>query len=266
MSHKLLCQADDYGITDAVSAGIRKGIRDGLIRNTGLFTNMPSSVSAVADLDVDVCLGQDFNFVTGRPLCSPAEVPDLVDSSGRFRTSGAVVAAGTVVGSQGGIMLEFEQDPYPIDQVMREANAQYERFLDLVGKKPEYLHPHSLVTANTHAVIAELAERHGIVFAMDHADQIGAHFLTNTWNPKPFPLERQLGTNVEEEVLAVIPEVLDHDTTLMIAHPGFLDDELFQITTYTVIRMKDLAMYCSPRLREWVESHDVELVSWRDVG
>ncbi|MHB8806627.1 MAG: ChbG/HpnK family deacetylase, partial [Anaerolineaceae bacterium] len=40
---KLLFQSDDYGITEGVACGALKAIRDGLVRNTGLFVNMPSS-------------------------------------------------------------------------------------------------------------------------------------------------------------------------------------------------------------------------------
>ena len=38
---QLLVQSDDYGITPGVSAGIREGIQNGIIRNTGIFINMP---------------------------------------------------------------------------------------------------------------------------------------------------------------------------------------------------------------------------------
>ena len=34
---KLLIQADDYGITRAVSSGIVFGIHHGLVRNTGIY-------------------------------------------------------------------------------------------------------------------------------------------------------------------------------------------------------------------------------------
>ncbi len=76
MTIRVLCQADDYGITDAVSAGIRKAVKHGLVRNTGLFVNMPSSSRAAAELDVDVCLGQDFNLVT-RLNCNLAVFSEL---------------------------------------------------------------------------------------------------------------------------------------------------------------------------------------------
>ena len=38
---KLLVQSDVYGISKAQAHGCIEGIRNGLIRNTGFFTNMP---------------------------------------------------------------------------------------------------------------------------------------------------------------------------------------------------------------------------------
>ena len=264
MGKQVLCQADDYGITEAVSAGIRKAVRDGVVRNTGLFVNMPASARAAIDLDVDVCLGQDFNLVTGRPLCDPSEVPDLVDENGDFRRSADVVAANIPV-AHAGAALEFEVDPYPIDQVLRELEAQYERFVSLVGRQPEYLHPHSLVTPNTDEAIREMSARHGVPYSMERLAATGAHFLTNTWNPRPFPLEQQLTTDAESNVLGVLDEVEEHDLTALIGHPGFVDEDLFQVTSYTMIRIKDLAMFCSPRVRAWFDDHEIQLVTWRDL-
>lgn len=266
MMRQLLCQADDYGITDAVSAGIRKGIEHGLVRNTGLFTNMPSSAQAARDIPAQACLGQDINFVTGRPLSSPSLIPALVGPDGRFRTSGMVMAASTVTGGSNVLELEFAEDPYPIDELRTEARAQFQRFVELVGHKPAYLHPHSLVTPNSAQAIRELAEDEGVPFTPDVARRIGMGFLSSDWNVKPFPLLDQLATDVEEGVLGSIHEVEQNDRTWLVAHPGFVDDELFDLTTYTMIRAKDLRMFCSPRLREWVEEHDVELITWHDLS
>ena len=38
---KLLIQSDDYGMTRGISSGVIYGIEHGLIKNTGMFTNMP---------------------------------------------------------------------------------------------------------------------------------------------------------------------------------------------------------------------------------
>ena len=83
---KLLFQSDDYGLTDSVADGILKGIDQGIIRNTGLFVNMPSSARAAAKIRdcQGVCVGIDINLVAGRPVSDPAEVPSLVTPDGHF--------------------------------------------------------------------------------------------------------------------------------------------------------------------------------------
>ena len=44
---KLFVQADDYGMTTGVTDGIVASGRDGVLTQTGLFTNMPSTEYAV---------------------------------------------------------------------------------------------------------------------------------------------------------------------------------------------------------------------------
>ena len=62
---KLLIQADDYGITRAVSSGIVFGIHHGLVRNTGIFTNMDwteECLDMIKPYLDQIDLGIDLNF------------------------------------------------------------------------------------------------------------------------------------------------------------------------------------------------------------
>ena len=85
---KLIVQSDDLGITEAVSCGIEKGIRDGAVTCTGLFSNMPAAEFAVRLISPysHVCLGQDINLVAGRPCADPAQIPSLVQGDGFCKT------------------------------------------------------------------------------------------------------------------------------------------------------------------------------------
>ena len=68
---KLLIQADDYGITRAVSSGIVFGIHHGLVRNTGIFTNMDwteECLDMIKPYLDQIDLGIDLNISTGRPI------------------------------------------------------------------------------------------------------------------------------------------------------------------------------------------------------
>ncbi len=263
---KLLFQSDDYGITDGVTCGILKGIRDGLIRNTGLFVNMESSARAaefIADYP-NCCFGLDINLVAGSPVSDPTEVPSLVKPSGEFYTSGEIrQRAGTQPGNS--LLEVLPEDPYPMEETLTEVRNQAKRFMELTGKLPGYIHPHSLMTPNTTAALQTVADELGIPFSMRVLTEKGFHPLTNTWNPKPFPVSLQLETDVEGEVMKVIHEVEEHEQSVLICHAGFVDEDIFRHSTYTIIRLKDLNMACSTRLRDWLEEHEVELITYRDL-
>ena len=63
---KLLTQSDDYGFTRGVTCGILDAIENGVVRNTGLFVNMPESEHAASFIQdyPQVCFGIDFNIVS----------------------------------------------------------------------------------------------------------------------------------------------------------------------------------------------------------
>ena len=67
---KLLTQSDDYGFTRGVTCGILDAIENGVVRNTGLFVNMPESEHAASFIQdyPQVCFGIDFNIVSGDPV------------------------------------------------------------------------------------------------------------------------------------------------------------------------------------------------------
>lgn len=263
---KLLFQSDDYGITEGVACGTLKGIRDGLIRNTGLFVNMPSSEFAAEQIKYypQCCFGIDINLVAGRPISPLDQVPSLVKPSGEFYTSGEIVAKSDV-----SLMdLKFdkmENDPYPLDETLIEAENQVKRFMELVGKKPGYIQGHSLLTPNINKALEMMAEKYEIPYTMNFLKEHNFHWVTINWYIRPFPVEKQLQIDVEEGLMKVIPEVLDHEYSFLVSHVGFVDEDLFRCSNYTIIRAKDLFMACSPRLKAFVETHKVELITYDDL-
>jgi chitin disaccharide deacetylase len=263
---KLLFESDDYGITDGVTCGILKGIRQGLIRNTGLFVNMPSSAFAAQQIKQfpECCLGIDFNLVAGNPVTQANKIPALAKASGEFFTSTEMrVKAGAKPTNS--MNEEMQVDPYPLDQTMLEIENQYLRFLELVGKKPGYLHGHSFMTSNIIKAILSVSEKYDVPTSFGLWEKMKMHFITNTWNVKPFPVELQLKTNVEGHVLNVIHEAVEHELSILICHAGFVDEELFQYSTYTLIREKDLYMACSLKLVKYLEEHNISLVTYEDL-
>ena len=265
---KLLTQGDDFGFTRGVTLGIVDSIDRGVLRNTGLFTNMPSAgfaVSFMADRP-QVCFGIDFNIVSGKPVADPARIPHLVDENGEFIRSGVRVKDPRFATEQG------RREMFPYEECYTEMKAQYDRFLALTGKKPGYLHAHSLMHENYIQVIRDLSKETGIPFSMDIQKQYGFVSMMNFMDPsksslnkKVFDPEAQLAKTPLEDNLKHAKEYLASEYFEIGGHPGYIDDELLGLTTLSLERCKDAAMMMSPKLKEWIDTNHVELITYYDL-
>lgn len=255
---RLIVQSDDLGITEAVSCGIEKGIRDGAVTCTGLFSNMPSAAFAVELIRPypQVCLGEDINLVAGRPCSDSRRIPSLVREDGCFRTSGMHREIDARDGNQDHVVLE---------ECLIEVEAQIRRFVELTGKKPEYLHGHSYSTPAIWSAMELLGEEHGIPLVRDMLKRAGASRLAATWNKKPFTLEEQMKARPLECMLGD-KEFPKHDLGFIGVHCGYVDEELSLVSTYTLVRTKDLAAVTSPKMKEWLEDNQIQLISYRDLA
>ncbi|MBR4161990.1 MAG: ChbG/HpnK family deacetylase, partial [Solobacterium sp.] len=84
---KLLVQSDDYGITRAVSLGCIHGIKNGVVRNTGMFANMPwieECVEWIKPYLDQIAFGIDLNASTGPSILGHEKLPTLTHEDGMF--------------------------------------------------------------------------------------------------------------------------------------------------------------------------------------
>lgn len=253
---KLLIQSDDYGITEGVSCGIIKAIQDGVIQCTGMFTNMPSSKKAAEMIkDVDVCLGIDINFVAGKPVADPALIPSMIRPDGYFYTSR----------QRRQMDKECEShDHVNYEEALIEARAQVERFIELNHKKPEYLHGHAYGSPTTTRVMETLSKEYHIGISHVMLDANHAK-MAKSWYSVPFTLEQQMACNTKEFLVSDKGEILGNEIAAIISHCGYIDAPLFDVTSFTVIRTKDLEAMVSPEMKQWIKDNDIELISYRDL-
>lgn len=254
---RLIIQADDLGITEAVSLGIERAVRAGVVSCTGLFSNMPAAPFALGLMQPhpEVCLGQDINLVAGRPCSDPSEIPSLVQKDGSFLTSGMHRDIDAAEGNQDHVRLE---------DCRIETEAQIRRFRELAGKMPEYLHGHSYSTPATWQAMAEMGEKYGIPLVRDMHRSFGIARPATSWNKKPFPLEEQLAADPLGCILSD-REFVSRPLGFLGTHCGYVDAELFEVSTYTLVRTRDLAAVTSPEMRAWMRENDVEIISYRDL-
>ncbi len=268
MTKRLLMQSDDYGITEGVSAGIRRAAEFDLIRNTGMFVNMPASVRAAADISgYDICLGIDINYVCGRPVSDPADVPHLIDENGDFISSGKTASRSRFTGmDELGVISYFEEDPYPYDEILLETENQVKRFIELTGKRPEYIHPHSLTTENCLRAAKEVAEKYGIIHTTDVMRKYP--LLPGTFDgSKGSTAESQMEFDVIANLTGRgLPAMKENETRMFVCHCGYADYDLFRYTSLTLRRIKDLAAMTSETLKRYLSEHGIEPVTYRDLA
>ncbi len=258
---KLLVQSDDYGFTRSIMEGVLDALERGIITSTGLFANMPLAEEAVKRISQypDVCLGIDINVVSGPSVLPKEQLPTLVNQeTGMFiQTS------------------ERQKDPRwgkedifkPYNEVYAEGCAQVGRFIELAGKKPEYLQSHSTSGSKEYLrAIADVAHHYGIPFSYEVYAKynIKTLFTPNVFGGDPYSWENQMVDEVKMK-LQLLEENKDEEYVLLPSHCGFVDAELMAYSRCNLDRAYDHQYLTSPLIRQWIKDHDCQLISFRDL-
>lgn len=125
-----LC-ADDFGLSRGIEDGILALTAQGRLTAVSCIVNVEHDAAAwrrlAATPGVDV--GLHFCLTLVPSVLSPRTVPSLVGPDGRFRPFPAFLAA-SLFGRLAGA------------EVDRELDAQYQRFVDRIGRRPDFIDGH----------------------------------------------------------------------------------------------------------------------------
>lgn len=254
---QLLIRADDIGYSYAVNLGISRSIHDGLVRSAGLMPNMPEAQRGWDWVkDVDIAIGQHTNVCLGKPCADPSKIPSLLGPDGNFHSSREYRAKF----KEGEELVDF-------DECVIEIEAQLERFRAIVGHDPDYFEAHAVMSKNLFAAIHAVAEKHGLreqpFGAGDDQSQPATCGQT--------PVYMAMGSMAEgyrpaEYIKQVVEGMNDGDTTVVVCHPGYLDQFILHNSSLTEPRTREVDALIDPELRAWLEAQpDLKLVDYRDL-
>lgn len=263
---KLLVQGDDYGFTRGVTLGILDAIDYGVLTCTGLFANMPTAEFAVEEMKKrpEVCFGIDFNLVSGRPVCAPEKIPHLVDERGIFIRSTERVKDVRWKSEEGRAEL------FPYDEVYMEMRAQYNRFVQLMGKKPEYIHGHSIHPESYDRAMKQISKEEDVPNSNELQRRYDFGYMkfipgVAKKKEKVFDIGEQLMKNPAKFFFEHEDYYLSKEYAALGGHPGYVDAELVEMTTLSLERIRDLQFYISKELKSWIQKNQVQLISYRDL-
>jgi predicted glycoside hydrolase/deacetylase ChbG (UPF0249 family) len=246
---RLIINADDFGFTRDVNAGIVHAHRNGILTSTTLMANGDAFDDAVRlaretpalDVGGHMVLIQGRSLLTGKPF--PEKLRDTI----------LALATGRL-------------DPYA------ELRAQIEKIL-AAGIRPTHLdsHKHTHIAPKVFRVVVRLAQEFGIPFVRLPLDTT----LPAVAVLRPFYARLARGYDVRmtdhfmgfrltgrlnERTLASAIELLPDGTTEFMCHPGFLGDELRgSATRLKQSRVEELEALTSPAVRRLIERLGIQL-------
>ena len=142
--------------------------------------------------------------------------------------------------------------------------AQVQKFIELVGKKPDYVHAHAYGTKTTEQVRREMAEKYDIPYTHDAAMKMMGKQAAMGWYKFGGP-EEQLTEDLVSFIVNDVSGYLNSEYGFFITHCGYADARLFALSSFNLCRVKDLEALCSDEVKNWVKENNIELITFKDV-
>jgi chitin disaccharide deacetylase len=274
----LIVNADDYGLTPGVSAGIRRAALTGIVTSTTAMMNQPDVMEALP-LALGLCprlgLGVHLTLTIGRPLLPAAKVRSLLDENGSFYRQQTLI--------------DHLSEVKP-EEALAEWSAQVEKFISVTGKNPDHLDSHhhsSYFTPGLFKQMLVLAKKYACPIRLPYGKNLefGVDYLKSSSIEDDLQLIQELlsqfcpsapdtfcGDFYDESVNQVNLHQILHKasqleikSTEIMCHPAEVDEILRSLSSYAEPRARELAVLTDPQINSFISSFPFQLSSFSDL-
>lgn len=252
MTNKIIIRADDLGYSKAVDYGIYETIKNGLINNVGIMTNMPDAERAFNLIkNFDVCLGLHVNICTGFPLSNPSKIKSITTNNGFFIPSKNY--------------RKSKKDIANLEEVTLEIQAQYDRFIEITGKKPSYFEGHAVQSKNFKIGLKRVANREDVAYLDFSLDPDIKTIPFKNTIMYPYMETLNEGFNPYDMLKNASLDEHKDGFSMVVCHPGYLDKYILNHSSVTIPRTEDVEMLTSPKVKKWIISNNIQLIKYSDI-
>lgn len=241
---KLVINADDFGLCDGVTLGIFNAMTKGIVTSTTMMVNTIGSKyasSLVKKYNLNV--GLHINLSLGKPLSNCTSL--LVNGEFVRRRC-------------------LDVDEVLESDILMEIEAQYNRFVELVGDKPTHI--------DTHLYTHQLNEKVRKVL-IEFASQVNLpvrEYSVNCYAPLIFEQNFKVKKEDTKESMRdkfnqIIINHLNDDYVELMVHPAFIDQTLLDISSYNLPRVLEHYVLTSNESKKLLEDNNVTLISYSDI-
>ncbi|MBW9401072.1 chitin disaccharide deacetylase [Leclercia sp. EC_58] len=252
MEYLLIVNADDFGLSKGQNYGIVEACRHGVVTSTTAMVNGEAIEHAAAlsrDLP-DLGVGMHFVLTLGMPLTA---MPGL-----------------TRDGLLGKWIWEMaEQGTLPLEEIARELDCQFNRFVDLFGREPTHIdsHHHVHMIPAIFPLVAEFARRKGVALRVDRQFDMPGE----TGGDLPPTTDGFSSAFYGDEISeALFLSVLDRSVQQgersleVMAHPAFIDNTIRK-SAYCWPRLAEMEVLTSTSLKYAIAERGYRLGTFRDL-
>lgn len=249
---KLITNGDDFGITKAANYGIIDCFKDGILRSTSMMVNMPAAAHAANLMkeNPDLSVGIHLTLTVGKPLITTHKT--LLNDNGTFNKG----------------MLK-DSDHVDSEEIRAELYAQMDKFKELTGQNPTHINSHHgiEVIKGAEEIVCEIAQKYDLPVRRFFTLPTGNHENINY----EIPLMKHSDSAMDFSSMAKDTDLttlytkaeLESDSIFEFAsHPGYVDYEIYQISSLTIGRAYDAAVFLSETVKNWVKENNIELVDY----
>jgi predicted glycoside hydrolase/deacetylase ChbG (UPF0249 family) len=249
VTRRLIVNADDFGRTRGVNAGVLEAHRRGIVTSATVMVLEPAAEEGIRRALAEApMLELGLHVVVtggGAPASPPGFLPTLAPGDRFVRNAGALPAA------------------LPPEEVRREIHAQIARFEGIAGHPPSHLdsHHHSALHPGIERAFAEAAKRRNLPVRASDPGARERLRATGLSTPDHF-LDGFFGEGATLAHLCAILEGLPEGTSELMCHPGYPDAELLRGSTYARERAREVAALTDPALPPLLASFGIVLAGW----
>ena len=284
---KLIVNADDFGFTRGVNAGIVRAFKTGIVTSATIMANGEAFEDAVESARANPGLGVGCHLaIVGERAVAPA-------SEVRSLAPGGILPPTLTQ-----LVIKLARGMISTEEIVREFRAQIERIMN-AGIKPTHLdtHKHSHTYPQVMEAIAQVASEFNIKCVRNPFERVfgsawrkpqvkWAYLKQSALSAAIAPaairfklLAREHGIKTPQRFFGVrrtgmldstaiqsMMKSLREGTAELMCHPGIYDDDLARARTRLKReREHELAAVGDPKLRQFAQEQGIELINYREL-
>ena len=286
MKKLLICNSDDFGLTNSITDAIIETHQNGIMTSTTMMANMEGFKYAVKKAKelTTLGIGIHFNLTEGKPVANPELIPLLLDEYGSFNNNAKQ-------------RKNFLYGVEKVKQIEIELTAQLKKLLDN-SITPTHFDSHHHITGTPCGFKASMAVADKFRIKKARITNIDYRYAENIALIKELKnkisnlktsyihaknkreLRKQGFKTPDTKILPirVLPvkedpieqfiqtlTVLKNGVTEISFHPGYENSYQTDTESTKELRVRDLSVATSPRVRKVIKEMGIELISFKDL-